>query len=166
MGPIIFCGSTAWRARCVCTTPKAYHTRYQQHRFRLATCFGADIVLNPGEKDIAARVLSLTGDVGCDIYIEATGHSAAVQQGLNMIRKGGTFVEFSVMSGPPPSTGASSAAQRSFTIKDAQLSPGCYETAINDLMQGCLPTEGIVTHSFRLEDWAQAYRTAQAPEAL
>ena len=123
MGPIIFCGSTAWRARCVCTTPKAYRTRYQQHRFRLATRFGADIVLNPGEKDIAARVLSLTGDVGCDIYIEATGYPAAVQQGLNMIRKVGTFVEFLVMSGPSTIDWSIIGNAKELTTKGAQAQP-------------------------------------------
>ncbi len=39
----------------------------------------------------------MTDGYGCDVYIEATGHPAAVEQGLNMIRKLGTFVEFSVM---------------------------------------------------------------------
>ena len=34
------------------------------------------------------------------MYIEATGHPAAVEQGLRMMRKLGTFVEFSVMREP------------------------------------------------------------------
>lgn len=37
---------------------------------------------------------------GCDIYIEATGHPSSVTQGLNMIRKLGRFVEFSVFGAP------------------------------------------------------------------
>jgi erythritol/L-threitol dehydrogenase len=30
------------------------------------------------------------------VYLEATGHPAAVQQGLNLLRKLGTYVEYSV----------------------------------------------------------------------
>ena len=33
---------------------------------------------------------------GCDVYIEATGHPTSVVQGLAMIAKKGTFVEYSV----------------------------------------------------------------------
>ena len=34
-----------------------------------------------------------------NVYIETAGHPFAVQQGLDMFRKGGTYVEFCVMSG-------------------------------------------------------------------
>ena len=50
------------------------------------------------KEDSVARVLDLTEGYGCDVYIEGSGKPAAVEQGLRMIRKLGTFVEFSVMS--------------------------------------------------------------------
>ena len=56
--------------------------------------------LNPRNIDVIDEVLKLTDGYGCDVYIEATGYPAAVLQGLQMIRKLGTFVEFSVMREP------------------------------------------------------------------
>ena len=47
-------------------------------------------------EDVVAKVLEMTDGYGCDIYIEASGHPASVIQGLNMVRKLGRFVEFSV----------------------------------------------------------------------
>ncbi len=38
----------------------------------------------------------LTGGYGADVYIEGTGHPSAVSQGLNVLRKLGTYVEYSV----------------------------------------------------------------------
>jgi threonine dehydrogenase-like Zn-dependent dehydrogenase len=65
-------------------------------RLEVAKRCGADIGINPKKEDAIQKVLNLTGGYGCDVYIEATGHPAAVEQGLHMIRKLGTFVEFSV----------------------------------------------------------------------
>ena len=62
----------------------------------LAKEFGADVVINPLKEDADQIVKSLTGGYGCDVYIEATGAPIGVTRGLQMIRKLGRFVEFSV----------------------------------------------------------------------
>src|SRR5690606_13394329 len=69
-------------------------------RLAKAKEFGADLVMNPGKVDVVSEVKRLTGNYGCDVYIEATGHPSAVGQGLQMIRKLGRFIEFSVFSEP------------------------------------------------------------------
>src|SRR4029077_13590872 len=66
-------------------------------RIEVAKRCGADVGVNPRTEDAVQKVRDLTDGYGCDVYIEATGHPAAVEQGLDMIRKLGTFVEFSVM---------------------------------------------------------------------
>ena len=83
-----------------------------EERLRLARRFGADITIQPNREDAIRRVLDLTDGYGCDVYIEATGHPSAVPQGLEMICKGGTFVEFSVFSAPRRRIGASSATRK------------------------------------------------------
>ena len=57
---------------------------------------GADMTINPGKENALDKIMNLTDDYGCDIYIEAAGHPSSVIQGLQMIRKLGTFVEFGV----------------------------------------------------------------------
>ena len=71
------------------------------------------MTLNPGSSDVVGAIRDMTEGYGCDVYIEATGHPGAVEQGLLAIRKGGNFVEFSVMREPTTSTGRSSATPRS-----------------------------------------------------
>ena len=44
----------------------------------------------------SARVKELTDGYGADVYLEGTGHPSAVKQGLNLLRKLGTYVEYSV----------------------------------------------------------------------
>jgi threonine dehydrogenase-like Zn-dependent dehydrogenase len=69
-------------------------------RLSVAQACGADLALNPRKVNVVDEVMKLTDGYGCDVYIEATGHPTAVEQGLRMIRKLGTFVEFSVMREP------------------------------------------------------------------
>ena len=69
-------------------------------RLEKAKEFGADLVWNPSKVDVVAKIMELTDGYGCDIYIEATGHPSSVTQGMNMIRKLGRFVEFSVFGAP------------------------------------------------------------------
>eukprot|EP01034_Spumella_vulgaris_P006648 gene6648-8454_t len=65
-------------------------------RLALAKQYGADVVINPKTENADAIVKGLTEGYGCDVYIETTGAPIGVTQGLEMIRKLGRFVEFSV----------------------------------------------------------------------
>ncbi len=137
-----------------------------EKRLELAKKFGADMVINPADGNALGKVLEETKGIGCDIYIEATGHPSAVQQGPDMIRKGGTFVEFSVMNGPSTIDWSIIGDAKEITITGSQLSPYCFETVIEDISNGVMKTDGVVTHLFRLKDWKEAYAAAQTKEAL
>ena len=137
-----------------------------EERLRLARRFGADVTVRPGQDDAIKRVLELTDGYGCDVYIEATGHPSAVPQGLEMICKGGTFVEFSVFSGPATADWSIIGDAKEIEIRGSQLSPYCFPTTIENIANGKAPTDGVVTHRFALEDWAEAFRTAQSGAAI
>lgn len=139
---------------------------FNEKRLEMAQKCGANVVLNPSACNAVEQVLAMTDGVGCDIYIEATGHPSAVQQGLDMIRKGGVFVEFSVMSGPSTIDWSIIGDAKELTIRGSQLSPNCYNQTIESLAAGELVTDGIVSHVFPLEDWAKAYEMAQSGKAL
>ncbi len=85
-----------------------------EERLALAKAFGADVVINPLKEDADKIVKSLTGGYGCDVYIEATGAPIGVTQGLQMIRKLGRFVEFSVFGQELPLIGPLSATVKNW----------------------------------------------------
>jgi erythritol/L-threitol dehydrogenase len=119
-------------------------------RLDLAKACGADMGINPRSEDAIARVQALTGGYGCDVYIEATGHPSAVEQGLHMIRKLGTFVEFSVMREPVTVDWTIIGDTKELNIHGAHLGPYCYPIAIDMIQRGLLPMERIVTHELPL----------------
>jgi L-iditol 2-dehydrogenase len=64
-------------------------------RLALATRLGADVTLSLTDDAVAARldaVRAQTGGRGADVVIEASGNPAAVPEGLELLRDGGTYV--------------------------------------------------------------------------
>ncbi|MCL2058078.1 MAG: alcohol dehydrogenase catalytic domain-containing protein [Oscillospiraceae bacterium] len=133
-------------------------------RLALAKKFGADMVLNPGKEDVVAKIRDLTDGYGCDVYIEATGHPASVNQGLQMIRRLGTFVEFSVFGEMVTCDWSIIGDRKELDVLGSHLSPYCYDTVIEWIGNGKLPTEGVVTHSFPLAQWEEAFALAGKAE--
>lgn len=127
----------------------------QDQRLEVAKACGADLGLNPNQVDVVDEVLKLSDGYGCDVYIEATGHPAAVGQGLRMIRKLGTFVEFSVMREPVTVDWTIIGDTKELNIHGAHLGPYCYPVAIDMLQKGLLPMAYIVTHQMPLASFQQ-----------
>jgi threonine dehydrogenase-like Zn-dependent dehydrogenase len=124
-------------------------------RLELAKRCGADLGLNPQKIDVVEEVRSFTDGYGCDVYIEATGHPVAVEQGLQMIRKLGTFVEFSVMREPVTVDWTIIGDTKELNIHGSHLGPYCYPVAIRMLEKGLLPMNEIVTHQLPLASFQE-----------
>ena len=126
-------------------------------RLDIAKDLGADVVLNPMRTDVIAKILEMTDGYGCDVYIEATGHPSAVEQGLHMIRKAGTFVEFSVMKEPVTVDWTIIGDTKELNIHGAHLGPHSYPLAIDYIDRGLIDVSKIATHQFNLSDYKTAF---------
>ncbi len=135
-------------------------------RLELARGFGADVVINPREEDALAIVQGLTGGYGCDVYIEATGSPAGVVQGLNLIRKLGRFVEFSVFGKETSVDWSIIGDRKELDVRGVHLGPYCYPIAIDLLTRGLVTSDGIVTHEYDLNGWDEAIRMANGMDSI
>ena len=126
-------------------------------RLEKAKEFGADLVWNPSKMDVTAEIMKLTDGYGCDIYIEATGHPSSVTQGMNMIRKLGRFVEFSVFGAPTTLDWSVIGDGKELDVLGSHLSPYCFPFVIDHIHDGSLKTDGMITQTFALEDWEKAF---------
>lgn len=126
-------------------------------RLEKAKEFGADLVWNPSKTDVVEEIMKLTDGYGCDIYIEATGHPDAVIQGMQMIRKLGRFVEFSVFSQPATLDWSIIGDRKELDVLGSHLSPYCFPYVIENIANGKLKTDGVVSRVFELKDWKTAF---------
>jgi len=132
----------------------------QDERLEKAKEFGADLVFNPGKCDLDKEIKDLTEGYGCDVYIEATGHPSSVIQGLTIIRKLGRFVEFSVFSSETSVDWSIIGDRKELDILGAHLSPYAYPFVIENMVNGNIKTDGVVTSLFSLEEWEKAFEYA------
>ena len=126
-------------------------------RLEIAKRLGADLVINPGKEDALQKVLDRTDGYGCDVYIEATGHPQGVIQGLHIVRRLGTFVEFSVFSGPTTVDWTLIGDTKELNIHGAHLSPYTYPLAIDYLHRGLIDGSALVTHQLPLAEFPKAF---------
>ncbi len=131
-----------------------------EERLKKAREFGADMTINPGKENALDKIMNLTDDYGCDIYIEAAGHPSSVIQGLQMIRKLGTFVEFGVFAQSTTVDWTLIGDNKELNVLGAHLSPHCYPYVIEHIADGTLKTDGVVSFLFSLEEWEKAFEYA------
>ena len=127
----------------------------RDHRLEVAKRLGADMVLNPSRDDVRAEIKRLTDGYGCDVYIEATGHPQGILLGLDIIRKAGNFVVFSVLQEPVTVDWTILGDVKELNVYGSHLGPYCYPKVIDYLSRGLLKTEGIVTHQLPLSEFRQ-----------
>ncbi|WP_020499542.1 alcohol dehydrogenase catalytic domain-containing protein [Sciscionella marina] len=117
---------------------------------------GADLTINIRSEDAVAKIKELTEGYGADVYLEGTGHPSAVGQGLDLLRKLGTYVEYSVFGSDVSVDWSIISDDKELDVLGAHLGPHCWPAAIKLIEDGKIPVEDICTHQFGLEEFQQA----------
>lgn len=131
-------------------------------RLARARKLGATHTLNARTDDVTGTIQALTEGYGCDVYIEATGHPASVEQGLHAIRKAGTFVEFSVMREPVTTDWTIIGDTKELNLLGSHLGPNCYPSVIALLAAGAIDGDVFITHELALEDYVKGIELVHA----
>lgn len=125
-----------------------------EDRLVVAAAVGADLTANPFRDDIAAMVASHTDGYGCDVYLDATGHPDGVLQGLQLLCKGGRFVEYGVFAAPASVDWTIIGDVKELDVRGAHLGGRCWPEAVDMLERHELPMGQVVTHQLALGDFA------------
>jgi D-arabinitol dehydrogenase (NADP+) len=133
----------------------------RQFKLDAALRLGVDGVVlidrsDPGENVEALRAAS-PGGQGYDIVVEATGSPDVGSTCVPLTRNGGTVLIYGV-------TKEADVAQfhpfdvfrREITIKGSFAEVSSFDAAISALRNGRVKTDGIITHRFQLDDYADA----------
>lgn len=122
-------------------------------KLSLALRCGADEALDVTKTDVAAAIRDLTDGYGADVYLEATGHPSAVKQGLNLLRKQATYVEYSVFGSDVTVDWTIIGDDKELNVLGAHLGPHTWPAAVRMLESGILPMEAICTHQLPLAEF-------------
>ena len=122
-------------------------------KLEVAKKCGATHTINIGKQDPIQIIRDMTEGYGADIYLEGTGHPAAVLQGLKLLRKLGTFVCYSVFKEDVTVDWSIISDDKELDVLGAHLGPNCWPAAIKMIESGRLPLDEICTHQFPLADF-------------
>jgi len=125
-------------------------------KLEAATAFGATHTLDPAACDPVAEVRALTGGRGADYVFVAVGSTSALEQGLCLLRSGGTLV----VVGLPPSDASFGVVAVDFAGEGRRILGSCMGStnlgiavpALVDLYQrGRLKLDELISARFPLE---------------
>ncbi|MFP5283260.1 MAG: zinc-binding dehydrogenase [Actinomycetes bacterium] len=124
-------------------------------KLELAERCGAHLAINVAENDAVSMIKDLTEGYGADVYLEGTGHPSAVPQGLNLLRKLGRYVEYSVFGSDVSVDWSIISDDKELDVLGAHLGPHTWPAAIRMLEAHTLPMDDICTHQLPLADFQQ-----------
>ncbi len=122
---------------------------------------GADLAFGPDE-DVVAAVRELTGGLGAEVAIEAVGIPETFESCVDLVRPGGRVANVGVHGA------AATLHLERIWFRDLTLTTGLVDTSSTPLLlrllaEGRLPTTGLVTHRFGLDEFQAAYDVFSRP---
>ncbi len=123
-----------------------------------AEALGADLALSPQEADLEGEVRRLCPK-GVDYLIDASGSTAAIEQALPLLRRGGTFLSFGIC----PEEQRLSLSLNWFYHRQARIltsrrPPREMQRAIELLQSGRLALSHLVTGTYPLAEIETSFR--------
>jgi threonine dehydrogenase-like Zn-dependent dehydrogenase len=123
----------------------------------IARACGATHTIEVGAEDPIQVVRDMTDGYGADVYLEGTGHVAAVPQGLSLLRKLGRYVEYSVFGSEVTVDWSIISDDKELDVLGAHLGPHCWPTAIRMLEARTLPMDRICTHQLPVSQFLTGF---------
>lgn len=121
-------------------------------RLKHALDIGADIVVNPLKDNVREIVMAQTG-IGADIVVDAVG--ILVDQGIELVRKGGRIVSFGLNDQVKTEIKQFPITFNEISIHGTYIAKGTFLMAVRIIEEGVLPIDKIVTHRIPLKEAAK-----------
>ncbi len=128
-------------------------------RLEFAKKMGADETINSRRENAAEKVQKYTSGYGVDVAIEAIGLQATWEQALELVRKGGTVLEF---GGCPPGTEIKLNAERLHygemkVVGAFHTTPLHFRKALNLIASRTIDVRPLITRKMKLEELKEAF---------
>jgi L-iditol 2-dehydrogenase len=132
------------------------------YRLRMAEQFGADVTVNGQNENSVERVKQATDNRGADTVIVTAPNAKAVEDGVQMVRKGGKILLFAPTQ---PDQFARLSPHRLFFSEITVVpsySVSHFETrkALQLISSGAFKAKELITHRFPLSHTQEAFQTA------
>ena len=133
-----------------------------EKRLKMASDLGADITINQDEKDPYPVILELTEGRGADIVVEACGFPSAVEQALDLVRKGGKIAQIGSGKRERISITWDKIFMNNITVYGTNAHGwNAWQKSLDLMSVGKIKGAPLLTHKFLLEDWQKGFEIAE-----
>jgi L-iditol 2-dehydrogenase len=127
-----------------------------------ARSMGADVVLNPFDKDVIEQVTDITKG-GADFAMETAGVAGSLKNMFDYVRSGGS-IGFIGINFDTVEVQMGKIMSKALNIKGTCGSPFIWEKALRFLANSKVDITKIHTHEFQLSDAEKAFEVAKQPD--
>lgn len=128
-------------------------------KLELARSFGVDrtVLVDRSAPAESVELVRAVAPDGFDVAVDATGAPELIERCPSLVRDGGTVLVYG-MAGESDRTAFSpyEIFRRELTVKGSFAQTHCFDRALAELRSGRIRTDGIVTHTFGLEEFGAA----------
>lgn len=143
-GPIGLCVMMSARTRGV---EKVYMTDKIPARLQVAQRMGANWTGNPDTQDVVKDVLARE-KLQLDVVFECCGEQSALDQGVDLLKPGGTLVVVGIPAVDRISFSIDSLRRRELSVVNIRRQNHCVQPALDAIAARNIPAAQLITHRF------------------
>ena len=141
-------------------------TAVDHRRLELAGELGATAAIDITTEDASATVQGLTGGWGADIVFECSGAGPAALGLLQHVRRGGQYAQIGLF-GKPVAWDLDQVCMKELSVTGSNATvPSAWRTALRLLGEGQVRTAPLITSTYPLAGWADAFSTFEKREGV
>lgn len=136
-------------------------------RFPVAREVGVDRIVNVENEDLRMVVMELTGGLGADMVVDATGSQAAIYQMVDIVKKGGRIVAIGETASPEAKIRWNDSIFRACSITFTfGLTYPAWKIALGLISDEKVKIRPLLTHELPLEEFRRGFELMDAKEAI
>lgn len=136
-------------------------------RLELAKSLGVDVTVDIQQENLEEVVKGHTNGYGVDKLFECSGAVPALNQGLPLVKKKGTFVQVGIFADKLNPLDQESIIQRELTyIGTRSQKPSSWPLALKLLEDGKIDVDKMITKVVSLEQWRDGFEAVRAGDQI
>lgn len=134
-----------------------------KERLELAKSMGVDVIVDVLQEDLTEVVLKHTNGHGVDKLFECSGAVPALNQGLPLVRKKGTFVQVGIFAEKMNQIDSEAIVQREINyVGTRSQKPSSWHIALKLLEEQKIDADKMITKIVPLKEWRAGFEAVMA----
>jgi L-iditol 2-dehydrogenase len=134
-----------------------------KQRLELAKSLGVDVIVDVQQENLEEVVKNHTNGYGVDKVFECSGAVPALNQGLPLVKKKGTFVQVGIFANKMNQLDQESIVQRELKyVGTRSQKPSSWHLALDLLENDKIAVDKMITKKVPLEEWRSGFEAVMA----